>query len=41
MKIQNMAIILVAIILPITLILSAYTKTQIDTINVQTLYSTK
>ena len=41
MKIQNMAIILVAIILPITLLLSAYTKTQIDTINVQTLYSTK
>lgn len=41
MKIQNMAIILVVILLPITLILSAYTKTQIDTINVQTLYSTK
>ena len=41
MKIQNMAIILVAIILPITLLLSAYTKTQIDTINIQTMYSTK
>ena len=41
MKIQNMAIILVIIILPITLVLSAYTKTQIDTIAVQTLYATK
>lgn len=41
MKIQNMAIILVAILLPITLLLSAYTKTQIDTINIQTMYSTK
>ena len=41
MKIQNMAIILVVILLPITLLLSAYTKTQIDTINIQTMYSTK
>ncbi len=41
MKIQTMAIILIIIILPITLILTAYTKTQIDTISVQTLYTTK
>ena len=41
MKLQNLAIILVIIILPITLILTAYTKTQIDTIAVQTLYQTK
>lgn len=41
MKIHNMAIILVIIVLPITLILSAFTKNQIDTISVQTIYATK
>lgn len=41
MKIQNMAIILVIILLPITLVLTAYTKTQIDTISVQTMYATR
>lgn len=41
MKLQTMAIILIIIVLPITLILTAYTKTQIDTISIQTLYTTK
>ena len=41
MKIQNMAIILVIILLPIILVISEYTKIQIDTISVQTAYKTK
>lgn len=41
MKLQNMAIILIIIVLPITLIISAYTRIQIDTISVQTMYTTK
>ena len=41
MKIQNMAIIFIIIILPITLLLSSYTKMQIDAIAIQTQYATK
>lgn len=41
MKIQNMAIILVIILIPIIISLSAYTKAQIDTIAIQTQYKTK
>lgn len=41
MKIQNLAIIFVIIILPISLVVSAYIGAQIDTINLQTEYSTK
>ena len=36
MNLQTLSIILIIIILPITLILSAYTKTQIDTLALQT-----
>lgn len=41
MNLQTLSIILIIIILPITLILSAYTKVQIDTIALQTMYKTK
>lgn len=41
MKIQDLAIIFVIIILPISIVLSAYTQFQIKTINMQTLYDTK
>lgn len=41
MKIQDMAIIFVLIILPISLVLSAYTQYQIQTLNTQTLYDTQ
>lgn len=41
MNLQTLSIILIIIILPITLILSAYTKVQIDTISLQTMYKTK
>lgn len=41
MKIQNMAIIFIAILLPIILILSSYTRIQIDTIAIHTQYKTK
>lgn len=41
MKIQDLAIIFVIIILPISLILSVYTQFQIQTINMQTLYDAK
>ena len=41
MKIQDLAIIFVIIILPISLLLSIYTQFQIQTINMQTLYDSK
>ena len=41
MRIQNLAIIFVIIIIPISLVLSVYTQFQIQTIDMQTLYDTK
>lgn len=41
MKIQNLAIIFVIIIVPISLVLSVYTQFQIKTIETQTVYDTK
>lgn len=41
MKIQDLAIIFVLIILPISLVLSTYTQYQIQTLNTQTLYDTQ
>ena len=41
MKIQNLAIIFLIIIIPISIVLSAYTQFQISTLNLQTLYDTK
>lgn len=41
MKIQDLAIIFVLIILPISLVLSAYAQYQIQTLNTQTLYDTQ
>ena len=41
MKIQDLAIIFVIIIIPISLVLSVYTQFQMQTINTQTLYDTK
>ena len=41
MKIQDLAIIFVIIILPISLVLSAYAQYQIQTLNTQTLYDTQ
>ena len=41
MKIQELAIIFIIIILPISIVLSAYTQYQIQTINTQTIYDTK
>jgi hypothetical protein len=41
MKIQDLSIIFVIIILPISLILSVYTQFQIQTLNTQSLYDAK
>lgn len=41
MKIQELAIVFIIIILPISLILSEYTQFQIKTLNTQTLYDSK
>ena len=41
MKIQNLAIIFLIIIVPISLVLSVYTQFQIKTIETQTVYDTK
>ena len=41
MKIQSLAIIFIIIILPISLILSTYTKTRVETLNYQTEYDNK
>ena len=41
MKIQNLAIIFIIIILPISLVIATYTQHQIQTINTQTLYDSK
>ena len=41
MKIQDLAIIFVIIILPISLVISAYTQYQIKTVSTQTLYDAK
>ena len=41
MNLQTLSIILIIIILPITLILSAYTQTQINTLSEQTLMKTR
>lgn len=41
MKIQELALIFIIIILPITLVLSVYTQLQIKTVTVQTEYDTK
>ena len=41
MNLQTLSIILIIIVLPITLILTAYTKIQIDTLALQTMYKTQ
>lgn len=41
MKIQNLAVIFIIIILPISIILSAYTGNQVKTLSLQTSYDTK
>ena len=41
MKIQELALIFVIIILPITIVLSIFTQLQIQTLTVQTEYDTK
>ena len=41
MKIQDLAIIFIIIILPISLVIATYTQYQIQTINTQTLYDSK
>lgn len=41
MKIQNLAIIFVILILPISLVLSSYTKTRVETLNLQADYDSK
>lgn len=41
MKIQNLAIIFIIIILPISLVLASYTKTRVETLNLQAEYDTK
>ena len=41
MKIQNLAIIFIIIILPISLVLSSYTKTRVETLNLQADYDSK
>lgn len=41
MKIQYLAVIFIVIVLPISMVLSYYMQTQIDTINSQTNYNTK
>ena len=41
MRIQNLAIIFLIIILPISIVLSAYTQFQIKTLNLQTDYDTR
>ena len=41
MKLQHLAIIFVIIILPISMVISEYIQTQIDTISLQTQYSSK
>lgn len=41
MKIQELAIIFIIIILPISLVLSVYTQNQVQTINTQTLYDNR
>ena len=41
MKIQNLAIIFIILILPISLVLASYTKTRVETLNLQSEYDTK
>ena len=41
MKLQHLAIIFIVIILPISMVITTYIQTQIDTIKLQSLYSTK
>ena len=41
MKLQHLAIIFVVIMLPISMVITYYIQTQIDTIHMQTLYSSK
>lgn len=41
MKIQDLSIIFMIIIIPISIVLSVYTQFQIETLNLQTLYDTK
>lgn len=41
MKLQHLAIIFVIIILPISMVISSYIQTQIDTISLQTTYNSK
>ena len=41
MKVQDLAIIFIIIILPISLVISIYTQYQIQTVNTQTLYDGK
>lgn len=41
MKLQHLAVIFVIIIIPISFVMSQYIQTQIDTINLQTMYTSK
>ena len=41
MNLQTLSIILIIIVVPITLILSAYTQIQIDTLSLQAMYKTQ
>ena len=41
MKIQNLAVLFIVLILPISLVLATYTKTRVETISLQTKYDTK
>lgn len=41
MKISNLAILFIALTLPVILLLSAYTEIQIDTLSLQTMYDSK
>lgn len=41
MKVQELAIIFIIIILPISIVISAFTQFQIQTLNIQTVYDTK
>lgn len=41
MKLQNLCIIFVVIVLPISIILTAYTKNRVETINIQAQYDSK
>lgn len=41
MKIQNLAIIFIIIMLPISMVLTSYVQSQVETLNLQVLYDSK